>query len=146
MTVHAPKTQLYILSAPLKVKMAAVTHLPGTLLDPVWPQDARDTTFLSGFRQFILPQVTQEVNTAPQSEPLRRVYMSRVAAQWVGEHAGPHTAMGRLVDSGLHQSWTAHPNWSPNAVWERYRRQFNAAPTAYTMPVQEGGTTVNVTV
>ena len=145
-TSIASQKHSYTSSARREVKMAVVTHLPGTMLDPICPQDAWDTTFLTGFRQFILPQVTQEVNTAPQFEPLRRVHMSRVAAQWVGEQAGPHTAMGRLVDSGLHKSWTAHPNWSPNAVWERCLRQFNAAPTAYTMPAQEGGTTVNVTV
>jgi hypothetical protein len=96
-TVHPTKTRLYVLSAPLKVKMA-------------------------------------------------RVYMSRVAAQWVREQARPHTALSRLVDSELHRSWAAHPSWSPDAIWEHYLQQFDVVPTAYTMPVQAGGTTVNVTV
>jgi len=146
-TVHATKTQLYILSAPLKVKMAVVTHLPGQLLDPICPLDAWNTTFQSMFRQLILPQITQEVNTAPQWEPLRRIYMSRVAAQWVRQEAGPNTVMGRLVDSGLHRSWIAQPGWSPTAIWQQYLQEFNAAPTAYTVPVTEpNGTTVNATV
>jgi hypothetical protein len=144
-TVHATKTQLYILSAPLTVKMAMVNSLPGKLLDPQCPQDAWTTTWETQYRNVILPQLIQEVNTAPQFEPLRRIYMSRVAAQWVRENASPGSVMGRLIDSGLHRSWIAQPGWSANAIWEQYVQQFNSR-TPYTIPVQEDGTTVNATV
>jgi hypothetical protein len=46
----------------------------------------------------------------------------------------------------LHSNWIARPGWSSYAIWQQYIQQFNAAPIAYTVPVQEGGTTVNATV
>lgn len=146
-TVHATKTQLYILNAPLKVTMENQPHnLPGTLLTPYCPLDAYHTTWEAALRQFILPELTQEVNTAPQWEPLRRVYMSRVAAQWVRQNARPGSVMGRLVDSGLHRQWIARPRWSPYAIWQEYLQQINVH-TPYTVPVpQPNGTTVNETV
>ena len=141
-TVHATNTQLYILSAPLNVKLAPVTSLPGQLLHPICPQDAFTTDIEALMRQWILPQLVQEVNTAPQWEPLRRIYMSRVAAQWVRQEAGPNTVMGRLVDSGLHRNWIAQPAWSPTATWDQYLQVYGT-PTQYTTPVQIDGVTVN---
>lgn len=72
------------------------------------------------------------------------MYMSRVAAQWVRQEAGPRTVMGQLVDSGLHRNWIAQPPWSPMAVWDQYLQVY-ATPTQYTAPVQVNGVTVNYT-
>jgi hypothetical protein len=141
-TVHATKTQLYILNAPLKVRLARVTHLPGKPLTPICQQDAYQIGYEAAYRQLIQPELTYEVNTAPQFEPLRRIYMSRVAAQWVRQEAGPNTAMGRLVDSGLHRSWIARPSWSPYAIWQQFLQIWNT-PVYYTYPVPDGSTTVN---
>lgn len=145
-TVHATKNQLYILSAPLRVMMAVVTHYPGRVLFPLCPQDAWHTGYEAAYRQLILPILTQQVNTAPQFEPLRRVYMSRVAAQWARQAAGHDTALGRLVNSGLHQRQRARPPWSPDAIWEQLIQLLDAPPAQYTLPVQQGGTTLNYTV
>lgn len=144
-TVHASRTQLYILDAPLKVKLAVITHLPGKLLHPICPQSAFNEGYLALFRRLIVPELTQEVNTAPQFEPLRRVYMSRVAAQWVRQEAGRDTVLGRLVNSGLHRSQLARPRWSPTGVWDQYLQVYGA-PTQYTFPVQVNGVTTNYTV
>lgn len=144
-TVHATKTQLYILSAPLTVKLAVVTHLPGQVLHPLCPQDAFYTGEEALMRQLLLPEVIQEVNTAPQFEPLRRVYMSRVAAQWARQEAGRRTPLGRLVNSGLHRNQLARPRWSPDAVWEQYLQQLDAPPTPVTVPITQNGATVNWT-
>jgi len=143
-TVHATRTQLYILSAPLNVELAPVTSLPGRLLHPICAQDAYTTGIEALMRQWILPQLVQEVNTEPQWEPLRRIYMSRVAAQWVRQEARPDTVMGRLIDSGLHRSWLAQAPWSPTAIWQQYLKVYGS-PTQYTTPVQVNGATVNYT-
>jgi hypothetical protein len=146
-TVRATKSQLYILGAPLKIKMATVRHLSGKLLDPICPSDAWNTTWQASFRQLIVPELTREVNTAPQFEPLRRVYMSRVAAQWVRNRASRRTVIGRLVNSGLHRRWVARPRWSSNAIWEHYIHLLDSPPTPYTIPVpQPDGSTLTYTV
>jgi hypothetical protein len=93
----------------------------------------------------ILPTVQQEVNTLPEFEPLRRVYMSRVAAQWVRQVAGRNTVLGRLVNSGLHRAQRAKPAWSPDAIWEQYLQQFDAPPMKWTTSVQVNGVTENFT-
>jgi hypothetical protein len=141
-TVHATRTQLYIRNAPLKVRLAPVTHLPGKLLAPICQQDPRQIGYEAAYRQLIQPELTNEVNTAPQFEPLRRIYMSRVAAQWVRQEAGSNTVMGQLVDSGLHRSWIVRPSWSPFAIWQQFLHTWDT-PVYYTFPVPDGGTTVN---
>lgn len=141
-TVHATRTQLYILNAPLKVRLAPVTHLPGKLLSPICQQDPYQIGYEDAYRQLIQPELTYEVNTAPQFEPLRRIYVSRIAAQWVRQEAGSNTVMGRLVDSGLHRGWLARPSWSPFAVWQQFLHTWDT-PVYYTFPVPDGGTTVN---
>jgi len=145
-SVHATGTQLYILNAPLSVELAQVTHLSGQLLHPICPADAYYTGQEALLSKYILPQVQQEVNTLPQFEPLRRVYMSRVAAQWVRQVAGHNTILGRLVNSGLHRSQVAKPAWSPDAIWEEYLQQLDAPPMQWTIPVQVNGVTENETV
>lgn len=137
-TVHATRTQLYIINAPLKVELAPVTHLSGKLLAGICPQ----TSWLKGYealyRKLIVPELQRDVNTAPQFAPLRRVYMSRVAAQWVRDDVGRNTVLGRLVDSGGITRWKARNPWSPLAIWRQYLKIFGTVQARYTVPIQEG--------
>jgi Xanthomonas XOO_2897-like deaminase len=137
-TVHATSTQLYILSAPLKVELAPVTHLPGKLLANICPQTPWVRGYDALYRKLIVPELEAAVNTAPQFAPLRRVYMSRVAAQWVRQDVGPRTVLGRLVNSGSIAHWRAQPPWSPLAIWEQYLKDYHTAQARYTVPVQRG--------
>src|SRR5262249_35502398 len=89
-TVHETATQLYILDAPLTVK-ADTQPVP---LGANCPQEDASlyAAKLAVFQQVILPSMAQEVNTDPAFADLRRVYYSRVAAEWVRTHVNRDTA------------------------------------------------------
>ena len=64
------------------------------------------------------------VNTAPEYAELRRVYVSRVAAEWVRQRGGRRTALGRLVDTGRVDRWVANPPWNPADVFNRFLQKY----------------------
>lgn len=146
-TVHATPTQLYILSAPLEVDLAPETHLPGRVIGKICPQTPWLVGYEALYRKLIVPELEKMVNTAPQFLPLRRVYMSRVAAQWVRQDVGRDTVLGRLVNSGNIEHWRAQPAWSPITIWEKYLKIFDVPQAHYTVPYDKDGIThLNVTV
>jgi len=70
----------------------------------------------------VLPRVAQVVNTAPEYAALRRVYVSRVAAEWFRRHGNRRSKLGRLVDSGRIDRWALNPPWNPSGVFNEMLR------------------------
>lgn len=137
--VHADGGELYILDAPLDV-MAEAQYLE---LDGVaaCPGQAPQVTAHNEetFRSMILPLVEEAVNSAPQYAALRRVYLSRVAAQWYRERAlsGP-TAFSDLVDSGDADPWTSDEPWDSSAIFQEYVRSIRDGEFDITRETVEG--------
>lgn len=120
-TVYQNRDELYILDSPLDVKMESefVGGLPGGGC----PQgsEAFETRKEGIYRRLVLPSVVRAVNTAPAFAPLRRVYTSRIAAEWFrARHRRDRSPIGRIADSGNIRRWPAVPAWNPIEVFNRY--------------------------
>jgi hypothetical protein len=135
-TVREDGNGMYIADAPLDVKLEAMKDAKSKLL-------ASSTLEASGFgsctpasekletlyeslqRRLILPQIVRAVNTAPEYAELRRVYRSRVAAEWYRQRsASKATAYANLIDSEDVSSWPARQNWSSRQVFNQYVKSF----------------------
>lgn len=120
-TVYTSGDELYILDAPLAVKMES--EFNGGFPGGGCPQgnDAFETAKEKIYRRLILPAVVQAVNTAPEFAALRRVYLSRIAAEWFRRrHARDRSTIGRIADSGNIRRWRAVTPWNPVDVFNRY--------------------------
>ncbi|WP_434599932.1 hypothetical protein [Streptomyces sp. A5-4] len=141
--VNEDDGQLYILDAPLKVKMQS-QHLSGPggtgaasckgSTDPA--AAARNETT---FRDLILPGIERAVNQAPQYADLRRVYLSRVAAEWYRQRDTDHpTTYGNLIDRGDVSRWQTHTTWKPRDTFDAYVRSFKEGEFKYTEKTRKG--------
>jgi hypothetical protein len=113
--------ELFILDTPLDVKMETeLENLSGTQTCP--GQAAADTAHNDRlYRAEILPQIIKAVNTAPEYADLRRVYASRVAAQWYRERSATKTtAYADIVDSGDITPWATTTRWKPKDTFDAY--------------------------
>ena len=120
-TVYEDRDELYILESPLNVKMESefVGGFPGGGCPP--GNEAFETLKEGIYRRLILPSVVQAVNTAPEFAPLRRVYTSRIAAEWFRtRHGRDRSPIGRIADSGNISRWPAVPAWNPQDVFNSY--------------------------
>ncbi|WP_033407722.1 hypothetical protein [Nonomuraea coxensis] len=131
-SVHERGDELYILDAPLEVKLES-EHLPasppgGELGKGCAGQSAADGERAERvFRSLILPRVQRAVNTAPEYAALRRVYLSRVAAEWYRERSRTgRTTYASLVDKGDVRRWRSRQEWSPRQVFDAYVRSYRA--------------------
>ncbi|HEY1177073.1 MAG TPA: hypothetical protein VGF17_13030 [Phytomonospora sp.] len=116
--------ELFILDAPLEVKME------GEYLESKGAggsagcsgQSRADTDFNEGvYADRILPKVEEAVNTAPEFADLRRVYASRVAAEWYRDRSeAKTTAYSDIIDSGDVSAWPARKDWDPKDVFDAY--------------------------
>ena len=128
-TVHVDGDQLFIIDAPLTVKLGMEPSdvSPGASC----PGQDPATTARNGeiYQQMIMPAVAEAVNHDPRFADLRRVYTSRVAAQWYRErNAVAPTQFADIINSGDISRWV-YP-WSPREVFDRYVTSFNnPAPT-----------------
>jgi hypothetical protein len=110
---------LYIISAPLEVKSES-EEFNGTTGDPACPVPSRRME--SVFERLILPKVEDAVNHAPDFAELRRVYLSRVAAQWYRQRGTG--ALADMIDSGDVSRWQAATHWSPRQVFDDYVKSY----------------------
>ncbi|MFJ9419386.1 hypothetical protein ACIRPT_35295 [Streptomyces sp. NPDC101227] len=120
-SVYEENGGLYIVDAPLEVKMET-EYLKqhggggGSCAVP-------DKRLESAFRTVILPRVENAVNEAPEFAELRRVYLSRVAAEWYRQRSSG--ALASMVDSGDVSRWPALKQWSPRKVFNDYVESYN---------------------
>ncbi|MGW4367809.1 hypothetical protein ACWEKT_19395 [Nocardia takedensis] len=120
--IRVEQDTLYILDAPLGVEAETdhlatpgVTGSAGCRSNPTVDRHNQDV-----YRSLILPEIEAAVNRAPEYADLRRVYHSRVAAQWIRERAGTgRTAYSEIIDSGDVSRWAGEP-WNPLEVFQQY--------------------------
>jgi hypothetical protein len=89
-----------------------------------------DTHMESAFRTSVLPKVEDAVNNAPEFAELRRVYLSRVAAEWYRQRHSHDGALSSMIDSDNVSAWPAMQQWSPHQVFQQYvdsyqKKEFN---------------------
>jgi uncharacterized repeat protein (TIGR01451 family) len=119
-TVRETGGELYILDAPLRID-ATAQHFPG--YTPCSEQEALDPRKQEMYRRLIVPEVERAINTAPEYAALRRVYLSRVAAEWFRQRSAQHrTAVSDIVDSGSVDPWALNPPWNPRPVFDEMVR------------------------
>jgi uncharacterized repeat protein (TIGR01451 family) len=137
-TVRESAGELHILDAPLAVKMEAIPPPPGEAGcpadDPV-PDEAK----VQVFQEVIAPAMSQAVNTSPEFAELRRVYLSRVAAEWVRARADRTTPLGKIIDSGAIDPWAADPPWNPMDIFNQYLHAYRNPDYSYTRTFEQGG-------
>ncbi|MFJ4854925.1 MULTISPECIES: hypothetical protein [unclassified Streptomyces] len=112
---------LYIVDAPLEVKMEA-DYLKSRGGSSGCAKS--DDRMVSLFRSKVLPKVEENVNKGADFADLRRVYLSRVAAEWYREK---HTdgSLAGLIDSGDVSPWPARESWSSRQVFDAYVKSYN---------------------
>ncbi|MEV0650784.1 hypothetical protein AB0I28_36570 [Phytomonospora sp. NPDC050363] len=116
--------ELFILDAPLEVKMEGEylesKGVGGTA--GCSGQATADTEFNEDvYADMILPKVEKAVNTAPEFADLRRVYASRVAAEWYRLRSETKTtAYSDIIGSGDVSAWPARKDWDPKDVFDAY--------------------------
>jgi uncharacterized repeat protein (TIGR01451 family) len=86
--------------------------------------------------------VEQAINTEPQYAALRRVYLSRVAAEWFRRRSAQHeTAVSRIVDSGVIDPWALNPPYDPQPVFDEMVRSLTQGEFVVQREKQTGDVT-----
>lgn len=124
-SIREEEEGIYIQNAPLDVKMQSQYFkskgLSGFTASCPSSDPSTEAHNESVFRNLILPRIVQAVNTAPEYAELRRVYRSRVAAEWYRQRSQTHkTTYQELVNDNDVSSWPANPSWSPRQVFDQY--------------------------
>ncbi|MBO0811087.1 MAG: hypothetical protein J2P23_03465 [Microlunatus sp.] len=120
-TVYEHDGGISIIKAPLDVKMESQYIKSRTKANSCVHPDAR---MEKAFRTLVLPKVVNAVNHGPQFAELRRVYLSRVAAEWYRTKHGQDGALRGLIDSRNVSAWPALKSWSPRTVFNQYVYSF----------------------
>lgn len=148
-TVHANGGQLYILNAPLRVK-SVTQYVQARTFATAACQGQDQAAYQHNealFRAMIVPLATHAVNTAPQFADLRRVYVSRVAAQWYRDHSKTtRTTYAGLIDQRDISPWTARQPWSPLAVYNQYRHDVTRGQWKFSYKTSQSTSTRTFTV
>jgi hypothetical protein len=142
-TVRETSDGLYIVDAPLDVKMESeYLQLPeGDIERPTCPQQPSDVDAYNEhmFRTMVLPEVKKAVNEGSEYAALRRVYHSRVAAQWYRERAlNQPMTYAKLIDSKNVDRWPARQPWDPMEVFNRYVQSLTSGEFNVTRTHQNG--------
>lgn len=126
-TVHEDGDSVYILDAPLTVNTQSMQIQDPATGNAGCPQEspAVEAKKEELLRTLILPTVSNSVNTAPEFAALRRVYVSRVAAEWFRQRsAKQRTPVSDIVNSGNVDRWDMTTPWSPMDVFNQYLRSY----------------------
>lgn len=124
-SVHQDGDKLYILDAPLDVKMETqyLSELGGSDTTRTCPQQDQATEEHNEelYRSLILPRLKDAINTAPEYADLRRVHLARVAAEWYRERSRTKdTTYGELIDTGDITDWRTTDDWTPTDTFDKY--------------------------
>lgn len=128
-SVYQTKDELYILKAPLSVKtegMYLKTKPAGATAESCPKVDrATENANEALYRKLVLPKLIAAVNTDPRYAALRRIYRSRIAAQWIRDHSRTEdTGYNPVIDSGDVRRWKLHGRWTPNDVYRAYVKSY----------------------
>ncbi|MBF9072640.1 hypothetical protein [Streptacidiphilus fuscans] len=147
--VHSDGDKLYIVKAPLDVKMETdyLKTAPGQQADSTCPQqgDAANAHNQALFRSLVLPQLINRVNTSPAYADLRRVYLSRVAAEWYRQLSNQqNTTYKGLIDQSNISSWTTATSWKPIDTFNSYVQSYTKGEYHITRTENRGGSLYEV--
>ncbi|MET9607543.1 hypothetical protein ABZZ17_21145 [Streptomyces sp. NPDC006512] len=123
-TVRDDGDALHILDAPLSVRMETEyleeRGTPGVTSSCREQAPQAEAHNADAFRRMVLPELERQVRTAPEYAALRRIYHSRVAAEWYRRRAdrGP-APFADLVDREDFTRLAGRP-WDPKEVFRRY--------------------------
>ena len=120
---------IYIVDAPLDVNMQPIDvarggcgHLPASV--------KKHNAAL--YRRVILPHVVRAVNEAPEYQALRRVYLSRIAAEWYRQHSATDaSAYSDLIDSGNIDRWKLNGDWGPRQTYRGFVQDWTSGKFDY---------------
>jgi hypothetical protein len=128
-TVRESGSEIYILDAPLEVKTEGDDFdIPG---DFTCPADSKAASEI--YRAVITPELTRLVNEAPEYTDLRRIYISRVAAEWYRQRMAKNgTADEFGIDSNNVDTLEAIDPWDPKDIYNQYLKELNSV--TYTTP------------
>jgi hypothetical protein len=120
-TVRQDNDSLYIVEAPLDVKLDKIDlQIPGHPERGHCPATIEEHNE-QVFRTLILPKVKDAVNTQPGFTELRRIYLSRVAAEWYRQRTTHEaTNYGYLINRDDVGQWPARTQWSKQQVFDQY--------------------------
>ncbi len=92
------------------------------------------------FRQMILPELVNEVNTAPEYRELRTIFYSRIIAEWYKEqHALREQALfAGLIGQGDAAEWYAIVPWDKQDIFNRYVESVTQGEFNITRQTQQG--------
>jgi hypothetical protein len=127
---------IYIVDAPLDVNMRPMDidnggcgHQP--------PAVKQHNAAL--YRRLILPRVVHAVNEAPEYAALRRVYVSRIAAEWYRQHSTIEPmAYSDLIDSGNIGRWQLRGSWTPRQTYRGFVKQWRSGKFDYRIRERHG--------
>ena len=139
--VREQGNELFILDAPLEVKMETeYIKTKGKGSEGCPNHSTRDTAHNeSVYRVVVLSELQKAVNNAPEYADLRRVYASRVAAEWYRQRsATKQTAYGYLVDSGDASAWPLREKWTPKDTWKRFVKSYKEGEFRVERTTDEG--------
>ncbi|MEQ7124296.1 hypothetical protein ABN034_07195 [Actinopolymorpha sp. B11F2] len=145
--VYEKGNKFYILDAPLDVKVEQWDYQPragdpqlqgGSTACPGMSEAEKRRVF-DVYARVVLPHLKKKVNTAPEFAALRRIYLSRVAAEWYRERATDgDTSFAGLVDSGTIDRWADAGRWRPEQTFKRYVTSFTKGEYRATEKWTEG--------
>jgi hypothetical protein len=138
--------ELFVLDDPLQVKSEPLTlkNPPGGATCANQPESITQHN-QQLFQTLILPKVEHAINTEPQYEDLRRVYLSRVIAEWIRQrNATKPNAYSRIIGSSDISRWVARTPWHPQDVYQEFLKSFRNGDFKYTITRTVGGQQVVV--
>ncbi|MEU8889835.1 hypothetical protein [Streptomyces sp. NPDC048442] len=123
-SVYATRDELYIVDAPLTVKSQA-DYLTTQGVDGAKgcrkESQATENRNEALYRKLILPRLQRAVNKAPEYAQLRRIYLSRIAAEWYRARSTKHhTTYSSLINSGDVSRWPHNGAWKPRDTFDAY--------------------------
>ncbi|MEV6495463.1 hypothetical protein AB0M20_43630, partial [Actinoplanes sp. NPDC051633] len=142
--VREQGNELFILDAPLEVKMETEYFRTRTRDSEGCPGHSTAETRHNEtvYRVSVLSEVQKAVNEAPEYADLRRVYASRVAAQWYRERSERSerkpTVYGDLIDSGDVSAWPLRGKWTPMDTWKRFVKSYKDGEFRVRRTTREG--------
>ncbi|MFG2828556.1 LPXTG cell wall anchor domain-containing protein [Streptomyces sp. NPDC048434] len=133
--VRVDENGIYILDAPLKVKSAPIdftTPSPNGKCDLTKAQVQTSQRLVN---QYILPDVEKKVNSSPEYKDLRRVYKSRVAAEYIRQQDKDRPSdFHPIINSNTVKRWPlrdANKNWTPRQTYDDYVKSFTKGDYSY---------------
>jgi hypothetical protein len=140
-TVRPEGDGIYLVSTPLRVQLESdYVNDPAAnsgCLQASSTTEARNEALL---RKYVLPKVQKAVNSAPEYAELRRVYRSRVAAEWYRQHSlQVATTYGDYVDRNATKYWPAPKRWSPESVFKAYVKSYENGEFKVTRKTRKDG-------